>query len=187
MAQAPDHITSRQVKAEGYTLLADSESPIADVMFVHGLQGHPHNTWAYRFPSREGAVDRQKSSNSMGRKFSSVFGRPVKKNIVAECHDEETEVYWPLDLLAHDFANLRIFTYGYDSKVTNWFKGPAMHLDIYSYGESLLNGLEARRRADPERPLMFIVHSVGGLILKDVGICDNPKEDLLLTPRKGLT
>ena len=45
-----------------------------------------------------------------------------------------------------------------------------MQLDIFPYGESLLNGLEARRREAPERPLIFIVHSLGGLILKDVSI-----------------
>jgi hypothetical protein len=79
------------------------------------------------------------------------------------------EVFWPLDLLPHCLPNARIATFGYDSKVTNWFKGPAMQLDVFSYGESLLGALEARRRADPERPIIFIVHSLGGLILKDVG------------------
>ena len=43
-----------------------------------------------------------------------------------------------------------------------------MQLDIYSYGESLLNSLEAQRRAAPNRPIIFIVHSLGGLVLKDV-------------------
>ena len=43
-----------------------------------------------------------------------------------------------------------------------------MQLDIFSYGESLLNGIEARRRAAPERPIIFFVHSLGGLVLKDV-------------------
>lgn len=32
------------VKEDGFTLLAISESPIADVFFIHGLQGHPRNT-----------------------------------------------------------------------------------------------------------------------------------------------
>jgi hypothetical protein len=49
-----------------------------------------------------------------------------------------------------------------------------MQLDIFSYGESLLTSLDARRRADPERPLIFIVHSLGGLILKDVNDCSAP-------------
>ena len=43
-----------------------------------------------------------------------------------------------------------------------------MHLDILSFGESLLNGLVARRQEDPDRSLLFVVHSLGGLVLKDV-------------------
>lgn len=55
-----------------------------------------------------------------------------------------------------------------------------MQLDVFSYGESLLNVLEARRRADPSRPLLFIVHSLGGLILKDVSISVTPMLSSLL-------
>lgn len=166
------------VKQDGFTLLAEGQSPIADLFFVHGLQGHPRKTWTYQPPyhretKRQG--DPPKSKYGIGRKISSAFGRS-KKVESSNTNPSSLEVYWPMDLLPYDFPNIRIFTYGYDSKVTHWFKGPAMQLDIYSYGESLLNGVEARRREDPRRRLIFIVHSLGGLIIKDVchrGLCDS--------------
>lgn len=113
---------------------------------------------------------RQNSKHALGKRLSSIFGRTNKKDLGIKNKNTEPEVYWPLDLLPLDFPKVRILTYGYDSHITNWFKGPAMQLDIFSYGESLLNGLEARRREEAERPLIFIVHSLGGLILKDVGV-----------------
>jgi hypothetical protein len=115
--------------------------------------------------AREEATHGHEIRAGLGKKISAAFGRQHK----AKTHRvSEQTVFWPLDLLPKNFPNVRIFTYGYDSHVINWFKGPAMQLDIFSYGESLLNGLEARRRDCPERPLIFIVHSLGGLILKDV-------------------
>ena len=106
---------------------------------------------------------------SFGHKIGTIFKRHHKQPSQAfEGLAEDKSVFWPLDLLPTDFPNARIFTYGYDSHVTHWFKGPAMRLDVFSYGESLLNGLEARRREFPNRPLIFIVHSLGGLVLKDV-------------------
>ena len=80
----------------------------------------------------------------------------------------EAACYWPEDLLPTDFPNSRIATYGYDSQVTRFFNGPSSQNNIFSHGESLLNALETHRGGDPQRPIIFIVHSLGGLILKDV-------------------
>lgn len=138
---------------------------ITSIFFIHGLQGHPRATWTYPAPrSKESTSTENKRKSSFRKKFKAALGQNE-----SESSDRVSDpiVYWPLDLLAKDFPNSRIFTFGYDSHVSNWFKGPAASLDIYSYGESLLNGIEARRREDPERPLIFIVHSLGGLVLKD--------------------
>ncbi|KAI9892641.1 MAG: hypothetical protein M1814_001334 [Vezdaea aestivalis] len=153
------------VKERGFTLLSPGVSPDADVFFIHGLQGHPRATWTYPAPrAKENPAQEHARKPSFRKKFKAVLGQQDKEDSAPA---PESIVYWPLDLLSKDFPNVRTFTFGYDSHVTNWFKGPAMQLDIYSYGESLLNGLEARRRDDPRRPLIFIVHSLGGLVLKD--------------------
>jgi hypothetical protein len=86
-------------------------------------------------------------------------------------NDPETTpgpLYWPYDLLAKDFKNVRILTYGYDSHVSKFFNGPANQNNIRAHGRSLLNALELYRRDDANRPLLFIVHSLGGIILKEV-------------------
>lgn len=88
-----------------------------------------------------------------------------------------TEVFWPLDLLAADIKNVRILTYGYDSHISRFFKGSANQNNIFAHGQDLLNALERARRkstikriagGDPKRPIIFVVHSLGGIVLKEV-------------------
>jgi hypothetical protein len=73
-----------------------------------------------------------------------------------------------VDLLSTDFQNARILTYGYDSRVSHFFSGPTNQNNISAHGRSLLNALELYRREFPKRPILFIVHSLGGIILKEV-------------------
>lgn len=84
--------------------------------------------------------------------------------------NEESHPFWPKDLLAKDFSNARVLTYGYDSKVTKFFKGPVNQSGILAHGESLMRALEVQRRGCRQRPIIFLVHSLGGIILKQVSI-----------------
>lgn len=127
------------------------------VIFIHGIQGHPRATWAC------GANPAKPKSNL--REF---FHRK-HKSASGDAEDSTPEsVYWPKDLLPKDFKNTRVLTYGYDSRVSHFFKGPANQNNINAHGRSLLNALELCRRDDPIRPIIFVVHSLGGIILKEV-------------------
>ena len=96
----------------------------ANVVFVHGLGGHPYDTW--------------RTGNGI-------------------------DAFWPL-WLAEDVKGLRVYTYGYVSPATNWV-GTAMPLldqaanvlRVLLNSEDLRNGL-----------IVFICHSLGGLLLKQV-------------------
>lgn len=173
-----------EVRELGFTLLSDPVQPGAEwvlllgsesdlwltrprsVFFVHGLQGHPRNTWAYSVKGSR--VDRSPSRRqALRNRFNQAF-RSRSGNELEVYQNRNDQVFWPHDLLCESFPTLRVFTYGYDSHVTHWFNGPAMQLDILSHGESLLSGIAARRIDDPKRPLILVVHSLGGLLIKDV-------------------
>jgi hypothetical protein len=126
-------------------------------VFIHGLQGHPKGTWLHKPPSREG---RPKGLRRFFRKRGDDNDQDSNSTTSKPC-------YWPDDLLALDFPTARIATYGYDSKVSNFFKGAANQSNIVGHGTSLLNDLEAFRRSKPRRPMIFVVHSLGGLVLKE--------------------
>jgi hypothetical protein len=129
-------------------------------VFVHGLQGHPKKTWAY---SEDG-----KETKKPRRGLAKLFSKTKPSDEVGS--SEVLATFWPEDPLAKDFPNARVLTYGYDSHVTRFFKGPANQSNILAHGESLMRALEVQRRGCRERPIVFLVHSLGGIILKQVGI-----------------
>lgn len=77
--------------------------------------------------------------------------------------------YWPRDLLPKTVPFSRILTFGYDTTIRHSLIGPeSCHNTVRDIANDLLNLLEAERRCEPERPLLFIVHSLGGIVLKEM-------------------
>jgi hypothetical protein len=163
------------VRDEGFTVLSEGIKPIAEsvaqrrmyyltelilccysIIFIHGIQGHPQQTWTY--PAIAPAKAKSNIRSIFHRKHKSTAGG-----------DTEDSLYWPKDLLSKDFENTRVLTYGYDSQVSHFFQGPANQNNISAHGRSLLNALELYRRDNPRQPIIFVVHSLGGIILKEVG------------------
>ena len=75
------------------------------------------------------------------------------------------ERFWLQDFLPSAFPKARIFTYGYNSGVA--FTGSASKVD--DYARTLLERLKAKRRefdSDVKRPILFICHSLGGIVFK---------------------
>ena len=82
--------------------------------------------------------------------------------------------YWPKEWLPRDpeFENVRIFSFGYDS---NWGIRKESTLNLHDFGKSLLyevlNSPEIER--DGDTPIIFVGHSMGGLIIKKAYILAN--------------
>ena len=152
-------------------------------MFVHGLQGHPHRTWTSNPKPAQTlapliAPKRDKTrALSPFRLFSkhtrTKSGRSIKEEALDDVDEERNreaeakDVFWPRDLLKEDFSMARIMTFGYNTNITQGYKA-ANQGNIFSHARDLLYGLEAKRRQTPNRDLVFIAHSLGGILVKEV-------------------
>jgi hypothetical protein len=121
------------------------------VVFVHGLQGHPRQTWtAKAFPKSGPTPLADERKTKMPRGLSRVF-KSKKATTLASLPTEmrETqpeEVFWPETLLAEDCDTARIMTFGYDSEVTRFFGGPVNQNTFYDHAKDLLAALSRHRR-----------------------------------------
>ncbi|PVF90833.1 hypothetical protein CPB86DRAFT_551855, partial [Serendipita vermifera] len=71
---------------------------------------------------------------------------------------------WLKDLLPLDIPNARILTYGYDSDTRRFTHTSTQ--SIFQHAETFVADLTQVRSANPERPIIFLAHSLGGIILK---------------------
>ena len=126
---------------------------VADVVFVHGLQGHPQRTWQSKANTESGRRP-QKRLKLLSWKETDEMAR------------EDLQQFWPADILAHDFEDVRILTFGYDSKVTKGFTVPSSKNGIFQHGNSFLRAVGRARIGCRQRPIVFVAHSLGGLVVK---------------------
>lgn len=86
----------------------------------------------------------------------------LKKNVGRE------HVYWPRDLIPKSLPTARVLVYGYDTNVRHFLGPPISKNTIYDIALDFLTSLEAERRSQPSRPLVFVAHSLGGIVVKEV-------------------
>ncbi|ATZ56925.1 hypothetical protein BCIN_14g01320 [Botrytis cinerea B05.10] len=162
----------------GLSVLHEPSDCIADIVFMHGLQGHPRKTRATKkiraqnhqskdIPNTASSPQATTTGESR-RSLKNIFSRGKIKAKASQTGPTEQEVYWPLDLLSNDCTNARIFTWGYDSVVAKFFRGPTNQNNIFAHAKDLLYSLSNKRLGCKGRPLVFIAHSMGGIIVKDV-------------------
>ncbi|XP_015139704.3 protein SERAC1 isoform X2 [Gallus gallus] len=142
-----------------------SSQPIrADVLFVHGLLGAAFKTW------RQQDID-----------------QPVDKK-ASEVQEEYSQC-WPKTWLASDCPALRIISVEYDTRLSDWkAKCPVEpHRTSIAYRSNEL--LEKLRAAGiGERPLVWVSHSMGGLLVKKmlVDASKNPEMDKIVNNTRGV-
>jgi protein SERAC1 len=95
-----------------------------------------------------------------------------RENIVVLEREPDLDVFWPLDLLPESCPSIRVLTWGCHTIVTGG-KLPRNQNDIFAHGEDLLQELTLIRDETNSagRPLIFVTHSLGGVIVKEV--CQN--------------
>lgn len=152
------------------------------IIAVQGLGAHPYYTWI-------GKQDLSKETRSRHRRpFDLLSGRWKNSQAdrlpeTAQAASEAAETMWLRDLLPNFVPHARIATYSYDS---DW-RRTDVKTSLRKCGEQLLNVLYQNRsdqkvskavlnthpsllriRQERQRPLVFVGHSLGRLIIKQV-------------------
>ncbi|KAH0453465.1 hypothetical protein IEQ34_017789 [Dendrobium chrysotoxum] len=120
------------------------ESPLIDVVFVHGLRGGPFKSWRM-------ADDKVSTTSKDG----------LVEHIDQEAGKEGT--FWPGEWLSADFPQARLFTLRYKTKLTRW---TGASLPLQEVSSMLLDRLLVAGIGD--RPIVFVTHSMGGLVVKQM-------------------
>ncbi len=101
-----------------------STDRVADIVFVHGLDGDPQLTWQY---------------------------------------EDDEDTFWP-KLLFNDIPMCSVWSFGYDARSSEWIHGSTMPIvDRATNFAAFL-----RSEGIGQNPIFFIVHSLGGLVVKQM-------------------
>ncbi|KAJ8541071.1 hypothetical protein K7X08_001887 [Anisodus acutangulus] len=122
--------------------VSQSEIPLVDVVFIHGLRGGPFKTWR---------LSDDKSSTKSG----------LVEKIDVEAGREGT--FWPGEWLPSDFPHARLFSVKYKTNLTQW---SGASLPLQEVSAMLLEKLVDAGIGN--RPVVFISHSMGGLVVKQM-------------------
>ncbi|KAI3336670.1 hypothetical protein HD806DRAFT_542484 [Xylariaceae sp. AK1471] len=190
MSQTPQSPPDRShvISESGISIVYEPKTgdSVVDIVIIHGLQGHPYRTWACAQPPKKdlpsaaghqsvsvGTAVRSttKLKRIIPRIKRSLTGRgSVKSEIGTEegvdPQPKDTPIFWPADLLPSDCPQSKIIVYGYDTKVTNYLRAPTNQNGIFHHAKDLLSELAGVR--EPGRPLIFIAHSLGGIVTKEM-------------------
>ncbi|KAM4522682.1 protein SERAC1 [Odontesthes bonariensis] len=142
----------------------DNQPIKADVLFIHGILGAAFKTW------------RQKDLSTL------------EEEREAESRDDYTEC-WPKSWLAADCPNLRVLSVEYDSHLSDWMaKCPAenQRKSLAYRSQELLKKLKLAGVG--ERPVVWVAHSMGGLLVKKMlqDASEDPDMQELLKNTKGI-
>ncbi|KAK4206213.1 hypothetical protein QBC37DRAFT_435271, partial [Rhypophila decipiens] len=174
MAQSP----VPKMNEYGITILFEAENPTIDILFVHGFTGHPERTWTFDYPPERNLPLRKRPGPDSSdvqpppSKIARIFSTHPQQPTGLDKHDsvpppESHGVFWPRDLVPDTLPHSRVLTYGYDTNIRCRFgSSPVSKKSVGDHGWDLLCTLADRRRDAPSRPLVFVAHSLGGLISK---------------------
>ncbi|KAI0875607.1 ankyrin [Hypoxylon argillaceum] len=148
------------VHAKGITILYDPSSANLDICFVHGLSGHPQQSWTSNKRVLTPEILPEKSRK---RWFFQKGNRP-DASIDAPVSPEF--IYWPRDLVPDVLPRARVFTFGYDTNISSSLWNTRSESNAKEHANSLLCALEDHRRQCISRPLIFVCQSLGGLVVQ---------------------
>ncbi|RYP70578.1 hypothetical protein DL771_005397 [Monosporascus sp. 5C6A] len=121
------------------------DDPKADLVFVHGLGGHPQKTWSTEPCEPKTSAERRvpigkRIGNRLLRRANRVAAENCESLPAVSDSSINQEVFWPRDLLPETVKDVRVMTFGYYSS-----PGGSSQDNLYTLSKSLLGKLANER------------------------------------------
>ncbi|KAJ8063271.1 hypothetical protein OCU04_008502 [Sclerotinia nivalis] len=187
----------------GFTQLSDNnnariEDYRVNIIFIHGLRGHPRYTWESSrkvsntdINSASAASNKSKSLKSFKSLFKSKFSKPSGSSTISKSLSDIRKVFWLQDYLVEDIHEARVWTYGYNADVIGGLFQANNQNSVLQHGRDLAVKIE--REIENEDSFVFVAHSLDGIIVKDAiyrsqSVRKRTKSVIFLgTPHRGST
>ncbi|KAI0858149.1 hypothetical protein F4860DRAFT_324727 [Xylaria cubensis] len=165
-----------EVDTTGLTLLhprtseaASRSPPTVNIVFVHGLRGHPRKTWEYSAPVQQKVAGADNSvQGTAPAKNPGLFSKLKRKILRPDTPSDvvvgSETIYWPADSLPSILPRAKIWTYGYNASVNDKLFQPNNQNSILEHGNDFMMKMERALR--DKLPIIFVAHSLGGLVVK---------------------
>ncbi|CZR69613.1 uncharacterized protein PAC_19513 [Phialocephala subalpina] len=146
------------------------------VIFVHGLFGHPQNTWTGHPSINANSKPQPRGQDSSTSLDSDVESDGISKGRKAwwngkkygrSARDASQGVFWPGVLLPKDAPDVRIFTWGYDADIDRLTSTASQNTIFQHAGDLLADVADLLESKGGDLPIIFVTHSLGGIIVKD--------------------
>ncbi|KAJ0131001.1 hypothetical protein HZ326_25897 [Fusarium oxysporum f. sp. albedinis] len=164
----------------------DGNSQVATLSFhtiPDSLSGYSRNEWAFELPASDSSNEDAFDVGLLV--FDTHFSgfTPLHHAKDSDCHidiiaisglgghafgsfkQRQGSFMWLRDALPLDVPNARILIYGYDTRLIQ----SSSFQNLTDLGRALQDDLKGIRESGDFRPVIFIGHSLGGLIVKEVG------------------
>ena len=115
----------------------------SSIVLVHGLRGHPFQTWA---SIQQAGDERAVGPSSWRQHIRSLFKSttpPLESGSTQKSAGSRTQqVFWPKEYLAEDVSQARVWTYGYNADVVGGLFQANDKNSVSAHGRDLAVRLE---------------------------------------------
>ncbi|XP_022097729.1 protein SERAC1-like [Acanthaster planci] len=126
----------------------------ADVVFVHGLLGGAFKTWRQQDKANKETKEPQREE--------------AKEDEMSPADEKWTDC-WPKTWLAKDCPHMRVLTISYDTHMSEWSAKCPFESEKRSLANRSTEILNKLHRAGVgQRPIIWVSHSMGGLLVKQM-------------------
>jgi hypothetical protein len=138
------------------------------IIFVHGLFGHPEKTWTGTKKSSKTAKRGPPPQSSSKRVHAHGVIEKEDGKAAKDADLDLDSVFWPAALLPRIAPNTKIWTWGYDADIDNIWSSASQNT-VSQHATNLLSDVaDLLETKECNLPIIFAVHSLGGLIIKAV-------------------